>query len=301
MNVHHLELFYYVCKHRGISAAVRHIPYGIQQPAVSGQIKQLEETLGTRLFERSPFKLTPAGEELFAHAQPFFENLGPLREKLRGGSRPDLRIGGAELVLRDHVPAVMKRVRARHPEVRLRLHSGYQAQVEEWLRGGEIDLAVTSVGARPPARLRQLRLVHIPLVMLVHRTSPWARAEDVLSQRRITQPLVAQPAETSFMLDFQRELKRRRIVWPQAVEATSVELVMRYVANGEGFGVVNQAAFASVKPRDVRVLPLDGFAPMTMGVLWRGEPSEVMRTFMREVCLYSRQAFPAWVVADKLP
>ena len=39
MNVHHLELFYYVARHGGISAAVRYIPYGIQQPAVSGQMR----------------------------------------------------------------------------------------------------------------------------------------------------------------------------------------------------------------------------------------------------------------------
>ena len=38
MNIHHLELFYFVAKHGGIAAAVRNIPYGIQQPAVSGQI-----------------------------------------------------------------------------------------------------------------------------------------------------------------------------------------------------------------------------------------------------------------------
>src|SRR3954467_13900866 len=75
MNVHHLELFYYVAKHGGISAAVRHIPYGIQQPAVSGQMLALEVEAGTKLFERSPFRLTKAGEKLFAHVQPFFENL----------------------------------------------------------------------------------------------------------------------------------------------------------------------------------------------------------------------------------
>ena len=53
MNVHHLELFYYVAKHGGISAAVRKIPYGIQQPAISGQMTKLEQDLGVRLFERS--------------------------------------------------------------------------------------------------------------------------------------------------------------------------------------------------------------------------------------------------------
>src|SRR5947208_12473587 len=60
MNIHHLELFYFVAKHGGIAAAVRNIPYGIQQPAVSGQIAKLEESLGTKLFQRRPFALSPA-------------------------------------------------------------------------------------------------------------------------------------------------------------------------------------------------------------------------------------------------
>src|SRR5271170_744407 len=69
MNVHHLELFYYVAKHGGISEAVRNMPYGIQQPAVSGQISQLESFLGLTLFRRRPFSLTPGGQELFDFIQ----------------------------------------------------------------------------------------------------------------------------------------------------------------------------------------------------------------------------------------
>ena len=301
MNVHHLELFYYVAKHGGISAAVRQIPYGIQQPAVSGQMGKLEEDAGAKLFERSPFRLTPAGEQLFAHIQPFFENLGPLADELRAGSRPELRIGGSELVLRDHLPAVTSRVRARYPEVRLSLHSGYQAQVEEWLRNDTIDLAITTAGPRPPAKLRQLPLLHIPLVLLVHRSTPWKNAADVLARKKIPEPLVAQPAGTSFMQSFQRDLKRRRIFWPQAVEATSVELVMRYVANGEGFGVFNLAALASVKHRDVRVLPLDGFEPMMMAAMWRGEPSALLCEVVEGVLRYAHETFPDWACADRPP
>ena len=45
MNIHHLELFYYVARYRGISRAVRNTPYGIQQPAVSSQILLLEQDL----------------------------------------------------------------------------------------------------------------------------------------------------------------------------------------------------------------------------------------------------------------
>ena len=50
-----------MAKYGGIAAAVRNIPYGIQQPAVSGQIARLEEALGAKLFNRRPFSLLPAG------------------------------------------------------------------------------------------------------------------------------------------------------------------------------------------------------------------------------------------------
>ena len=81
MNIHHLELFYYVARHGGISEAVRNMPYGLQQPAMSAQVIQLEEFLGLPLFQRRPFALTPAGEELYAFIQPFFENLNATADR----------------------------------------------------------------------------------------------------------------------------------------------------------------------------------------------------------------------------
>src|SRR6058998_2139797 len=100
MNIHHLELFYYVAKHGGISEAVRNIPYGIQQPAVSGQIAKLEEFVGTTLFTRRPFSLTPAGEELYEFIKPFFGNINSVTEKLCSGASQQLRVGASETVLR---------------------------------------------------------------------------------------------------------------------------------------------------------------------------------------------------------
>ena len=85
MNVHHLELFYYVAKHGGIMPAVRNIPYGIQQPAVSAQVAQLEEFLGVTLFQRRPFALTPPGEKLYAFVKPFFSNVDKVANDLQGG------------------------------------------------------------------------------------------------------------------------------------------------------------------------------------------------------------------------
>ena len=140
MNIHHAELFYYVARYGGISRAVRNMPYGIQQPAVSSQILSLEEDLGVKLFERNPFKLTPAGEELFEFACPFFNNLHATAERLRQVPSPSLRIGASELVLRDYLPSVIEGLKESEPKLRLSLRSGLQANVEKWLLEREIDV-----------------------------------------------------------------------------------------------------------------------------------------------------------------
>ncbi len=300
MNVHHLELFYYVAKHGGISAAVRHIPYGIQQPAVSGQMRALEENAGARLFERSPFRLTAAGEKLYAHVAPFFEGLGGLAGQLREDAKPELRIGASEMVLRDYIPTVMQRVRAKQPKLRLHLRSGYQAELEGWLRDGSIDLAIGAVGAKPPARLRQLAVAKLPMVLLVHRQWPLKSVERLWMQKKITEPLIGLPATTRVMKNFQKGLKRQGVTWTQSVEAMSIELVTCYVANSEGHGV-NVAVPAAIAHRDVRVLPLEGFEPMTIGLLWRGEPSELLRVAMAELQRFARELWPKWAIEEKLP
>jgi hypothetical protein len=48
---HYLQLFHYVAKHGGIGEAVKHVPYGIQQPALSSQMMELEDQVGTVLFQ----------------------------------------------------------------------------------------------------------------------------------------------------------------------------------------------------------------------------------------------------------
>ena len=109
MNVHHLELFYYVAKHGGIMPAVRNIPYGIQQPAVSAQVAQLEEFLGVTLFQRRPFALTAEGEKLFAFVAPFFANLDKVADELQGGQARHVPLGASTIVLRDHLPSCCRR------------------------------------------------------------------------------------------------------------------------------------------------------------------------------------------------
>jgi len=75
LNYHHLLYFWTAAKERGMSAAARKL--NVTQPTVSGQIRELEQRCGGKLFDRrgKELRLTPLGERVFKYADEIF-NLG---------------------------------------------------------------------------------------------------------------------------------------------------------------------------------------------------------------------------------
>jgi DNA-binding transcriptional LysR family regulator len=288
MNVHHLELFYYVARHGGISEAVRNIPYGIQQPAVSGQIIQLEEYLGTTLFQRRPFALTPAGKELYDFIEPFFSKLDVIATKLQGGTAHHIRIGASEVVLRDHLPEIVQNVRKKFPKLKITLRESHQPQLEAWLERGEIDLAITLVNGKPPVGLHSLPLLKLPLMLLVHKNSPVKTAAELWKRDRIDEPLVCVGANETICREFQQHLAKMGRDWFPSIEVSTLNLVAAYVKNGYGIGLSLSIPQTTVPP-DVRQIPLPDFPTMTVGALWRGKASDLSQAFVDELQKRAKQ------------
>lgn len=279
MNVHHLELFYYVAKHGGIMPAVRNIPYGIQQPAVSAQVAQLEEYLGVTLFQRRPFALTPAGEKLYAFAQPFFSSLDKIADELRGGETRTIRVGASPIVLRDHLPPLLAGLRQKFPSLKVFLREGYPAQLETMLLNDDVDLVFTTLEQTPAPGIQKLQLLDLPLVLLVEKSSPFKTAEELWALDRISQPLICLPPHETMTKNFQTRLAQLGVEWYTSIEASSVDLVEGYVANGLGIGLsISMPGKALAK--NVRALALADFPGMSIGALWRGKPTPLMDSFL---------------------
>jgi DNA-binding transcriptional LysR family regulator len=288
MNIHHLELFYYVARHGGISDAVRHMPYGIQQPAISGQIIQLEDALGVTLFQRRPFALTPPGAELYAYIKPFFDNLASMAEKLRGGVAHHIRIGASEIVLRDHLPGPLRNVRKRFPHLKVTLRTGYHPQLESWLQKNELDLAITLLERKPPPGIQSIPLLKLPLVLLVEKSSRVQKAEDLWKQDKIKETLICLPQNEAIGRSFQEGLSRLGVDWFPGLEVSSMELIEPYVANGYGIGLSVSVPQAKLSPK-LRAVPLPDFQPVTVGALWQGKLMPLTRAFLDEWQARARQ------------
>jgi len=282
MNVHHLELFYYVARHGGIMPAVRNIPYGIQQPAVSSQISQLEEFLGVTLFRRRPFALTAEGEKLFAFIQPFFANLEQVAADLQGGQARHIRIGASTIVLRDHLPGLFQDVRKKFPGLKLSLREGFPAQLEALLQADEIDLAITLIEKKSAPGIRSLALLELPPVLLVAKNSRLTSAAELWRRDKIDEPLIGYPPGEPLGKSFQKKLGELGVEWFPSIEASSADLIETYVAHGLGIGV-SAAIPKKILPPGLRALALDGFPSVTIGALWRGRKTPLLQTFLDEL------------------
>ena len=278
MNVHHLELFYYVARYGGITAAVRKMPYGIQQPAVSGQMLQLERELGVTLFSRRPFALTSEGEALFAYTEPFFSRMDDVESELRGEAGARLRVAASSLVLGNHLPKIFEALREKVPGLRLSLRTLGEGPVEELLLGQEVDVALGVMKGTPPGGVKLVPLLKLPVVVLVPESLGVKSFGKLVDDGEVSHPLVAPAASEVLVQLFQKHLGGLGIRWETHVEVSSLEMVESYVAAGFGLGLSVKVPGVKL-PEGVVALGVKGCPPLELGLMTTGKVKPVAKEF----------------------
>ena len=289
MNLHHLELFYYVAKHGGIAAAVAHMPYGIQQPGLSAQIIQLEKSLGKALFIRRPFALTPDGEELYRSIAPFFDGLDGLETRMKEPGAEFLSITAPPTLLRDHLPKVVAEVQQAFPGLRLRIREANPTQAISLLFTEQVDVAVSLRVEKSPKDLQMQPLASLPMVLLVSANSSWRNAEQVFEEvRRGTVTLVSLPHREAITQTFLQEIQGRGLDWNAGIEVNSLQLIQSYVLMGFGIGLSVRVP-SQPFPGDLRALPLKGFPSLEVGAFWRSPLSPQAKNFVETLHRYVKK------------
>jgi len=258
------------------------MPYGIQQPAISGQISQLEKSLGTKLFHRRPFALTPGGFQLFAEIQPFFAGLSELPDQIRGQANRRLRLAAPAIILRDYLPKILIEYKRRHRDFHLTLHDANQAIAEELLRKREIDLAITELEGSPALSLSSCTLMRLPLVLVAPKRATFCTISDFFRHDGPSQSLISLPPAEVISKHFHAGLRKLGLAWTTAIEVGSLELIDLYASLG--FGVGLSVAVPGLRRKSgLRALPLRKFPPLTIAALWSGKLSEPATMFLDSI------------------
>ncbi|TRM11958.1 LysR family transcriptional regulator [Lentibacillus cibarius] len=161
MNIDHLKVFHVLAKNNSFSntSKVLHI----SQSSVSKQIRQLEEELYTKLFDRTTKKvqLTSEGEILLESAERIFKEINRVKNKLASLSETvhgDLVIG-ASLTLGEHIlPYVLGEYQKQYPNVHIDMKVDNSEHIIERLRSKQVDLAFIQSSSYYPEFTQQLFL-----------------------------------------------------------------------------------------------------------------------------------------------
>jgi DNA-binding transcriptional LysR family regulator len=282
VKVNYLELFHHVAEHQGISSGLEHMPYAIHQPALSEQLKLLEDFVGTPLFRRRPFELTPAGEIIRAYVKPFFDGLPAMIEEARGAQANVLRVAASRAVLRGHLRPVLKSIDQEFPDSEFTLWEGLKSQIDPWFDAKRIDVAVTVLEGKLPAGCAAQSLLRLPLILVVPADSSIQSAEELLRPGERRPRLLGPMPEDAISQRFQAVLAQRSLRWRYTHRVSSLELIETYVGDGLGVGL-SVAVPGKELPAGLRALRLPGFPLLNIGVIWRRNAGPAVQALVRHV------------------
>ena len=142
MEIRQLATFIRVAQFKSFSRAAESLGYS--QSAVTVQIRQLEEELNTRLFDRmgKRIALTDTGERLFSHACDVISQVNQARMSVAATTElhGTLHIGTIESLTCLKLPAVLHRYRQHHPKVSIHITVGEPEELIEQMERGELDM-----------------------------------------------------------------------------------------------------------------------------------------------------------------
>lgn len=289
MTPEQLITFATVAEHGNISHAA--LALHLSQPAVSGQLKLLQEAFGEPLYQRAGrgVRLTPAGEQLLAHAQRLrdtFRQAQALREAMLGLERGTLRIGASTTPASYLLPYLLAGFQARYPDVVVTTSNGNSAEIVAALDSVDIALIEGPPGQSLPLGTEVTPWREDEIVAIVPSGHPLAGQERHVLKALGDYPLVLRESGSGVRQMVERAFAREGVAMRVALEIAGVEGVKEAVRAGMGIGFVSAM---SIRHEDgalhrVRIGPLPLVRRFSILMPHAATPSRAAARFL-EMCL----------------
>lgn len=241
MEIYQLKTFMAVATEGKLTRAAERV--FTSPPAVSAQIKALEDELGVRLFDRTArgMSLTPAGERLLTEAHRTLDAAQAMQTtaaRLRGQVRGRVRLGTVSDPVALRLGEVFVRLAERHPEVALQLQQGISRRILQAVRQGELDCAfiLHEQAQLDGLSLQRLQAVDLVVVLPPHRAHDLDAPLDALARS----PWVSTAPECGLRLQLEQFFREAGLPPPQGPMADTETAVHGMVASGLGAGLMRR-------------------------------------------------------------
>jgi DNA-binding transcriptional LysR family regulator len=278
-------------------ALAEHLHFGkaalalnMAQPALSQQIRQLEDELGTPLFERNTRRVTllPAGNTFLARAQAILHELSLAVEEagdINVGHSGSVRIGFVSTAAPRVIPELLNRLRRKYPRIHVDLYETDpldQVQQLHWLK---IDIGLMLFHPNDPALNAAIIARHRVMVALPRKHPLAARKaipiKELADETFVLSPKTTQPDFREFVLDL---CKRHGVVPTRTQQVRLIQTALPLVAGGAGIAFIPES-LEELRPRSVVFRPLAGpEVSVPLYAVWKaGGETKVVANVLAEI------------------
>jgi DNA-binding transcriptional LysR family regulator len=244
MDLHKLRTFSIVAAEGNITRAARRL--STSQPAISKQLSELEESLGTPLFHRLPrgVRLTEAGHILRQHADRIFQEEGAAESELAalsGLTRGRLTVGASTTIGSYLIPQLFGAFHRAHPEVRLELEIANTSLVQAMVVDDRIDLGL--IEGFVAAEQLVAEVVHYDeMVAIAGPAHPLTLRTSVSARDLVEYPFIGRERGSGTREVIEAALSALSVELEPAMSLGSTEAIKRLVGEGAGFAIVSKLA-----------------------------------------------------------
>jgi DNA-binding transcriptional LysR family regulator len=272
MELRQLRYAVAVATHRHFTRAAAAVP--VAQPALSHQIKLLEQELGVELFERSRSgaRLTEAGEIFILRARRALAEMDAAREEiaaLNGLTAGRLVLGAMQALAGLDLPRLIAAFHAAYPGVDVSLREESARDMLTLSARGEIDLAIAALDVEPPAGLEAIPQVREPVLVAMPAAHPLAALETVPVPQLRGETFIFFKPGTGLRAVSDRAAEQAGFVPHVGFQTSSHDRLLALVSEGLGVAFVPASAVSDPPPHGVAVRPASPAIDRTVGVAWR--------------------------------
>jgi LysR family transcriptional regulator, transcriptional activator of the cysJI operon len=264
MDDHRLKAFCFVVEMRSFSKAAD--AKFITQSAMSHLIKNLEDELGVRLFNRKAKKVvvTPAGRIFYGHAKKILECYKTMENEIQqvaGGVKGNLSIGASATAATYLLPQVFYDFSRTYPEVRLNLSVSNTESLMTDLYDGKIELAITE-GSGKSWNMNAEEIADDEIVLIASDDNPLTKKKRLNHHDLLSQPFIMPEAGSDareiidkFMREMRIDLQKLKII----MTLGDPELLVEMVEAGLGISFVSKwTIFKKMREETIRILTIPG-------------------------------------------
>lgn len=283
-----LQVFHAVAKQLSFTKAAEVL--FMTQPAVTFQIKQLEEHFNTRLFDRGHGRiaLTPAGEVVLGYAEKILglsSEMDVRLSELTGEIGGSLMVGASTTIAEFMLPGILGEFKSTYPNVRSRLIVGNSESIENRVLEHTIDIGFIESLSHEP-NLECEVCCDDELVVICHPRFPLARHKELTPQKLLEHPFISREPGSGTREFTESYLRSAGVTLDQmnmVMELGSPIALNGVVQTGLGFAIASRASVSKEQRLgDIVAIPLKPRLIRTLSMVYPKEKfrSRLVATFV---------------------